>query len=424
MAAYKFQDSVDAMNERLKTPAMVIKKVIVSPLQNFFNTEASGGILLLIVTLITLGIVNSPLAELYKHFLHIPILFSVGNFVVDKDLHHVVNDGLMVLFFYTVGLEIKREMMIGELSKPKDAALPLFAALGGMVFPALFYIAFNANPETHHGWGIPMATDIAFAVGVLTLLGKRVPVAMKAFLLAFAIIDDLGAILVIALFYSTDLVMPYLGGAAAILFVLYLLQKTGLRNLFFGILCGVLVWLAFLKSGVHATIAGVILAFITPMDRQENGDNRLDHWIHALHPWVAFGIMPIFAFFNAGVSLGDLDLGTFFQSTVSQGIILGLVAGKPIGILLFCFLAVKLGLSNLPKGVRWVHLLGAGFLGGIGFTMSLFIGNLAFKNPDYETYSKGAILLASLLSGLIGFVLLKAVIEKDSKNDLSADSSC
>ena len=295
------------MKHPLKKPVDVIKKTIVSPLQRFFNTEAAGGIILLVVTVFTLGVVNSPLAEAYEHLLHIPISFQIGNFLIDKDLHHFVNDGLMVLFFYTVGLEIKREMMIGELSRPKDAALPLFAALGGMIFPAAFYLLFNANPETHHGWGIPMATDIAFAVGVLTLLGNRVPMALKAFLLAFAIIDDLGAILVIAIFYSSNLVMPYLGGAAAILFVLYVLQKAGLRNLFFGIVCGVLVWVAFLKSGIHATIAGVILAFITPMDRLENGDNRLDHWIHILHPWVAFVIMPLFAFFNAGVSLHDLQ---------------------------------------------------------------------------------------------------------------------
>ncbi|HAG91256.1 MAG TPA: Na+/H+ antiporter NhaA [Bdellovibrionales bacterium] len=388
---------------------------MVSPLQRFFNTEAAGGIILLVVTVFTLGVVNSPLAEAYEHLLHIPISFQIGNFLIDKDLHHFVNDGLMVLFFYTVGLEIKREMMIGELSRPKDAALPLFAALGGMIFPAAFYLLFNANPETHHGWGIPMATDIAFAVGVLTLLGNRVPMALKAFLLAFAIIDDLGAILVIAIFYSSNLVMPYLGGAAAILFVLYVLQKAGLRNLFFGIVCGVLVWVAFLKSGIHATIAGVILAFITPMDRLENGDNRLDHWIHILHPWVAFVIMPLFAFFNAGVSLHDLQLDAFVHSSVAQGVVLGLVFGKPIGILLFCFATVKLGLAGLPRGVGWSHLTGAGFLGGIGFTMSLFIGSLAFSHPEYEVFSKGGILVASIVAGLIGFVILKTLISKEAE---------
>lgn len=391
----------------LKAPVKIIRSTIVTPFQRFFHTEASGGVLLLVMTLLTLAVVNSPLQELYLHMLHIPITFAVGDFAINKDLHHFVNDGLMVLFFYVVGLEIKRELMIGELSKPKDAALPLFAALGGMIFPALFYIAFNANPQTHHGWGIPMATDIAFAVGVITLLGKRIPTALKAFLLAFAIIDDLGAILVIAIFYSDNLVMEYLGLAAGVLFMLYVLQKTGLRNTFFGIVCGVLVWLFFLKSGVHATIAGVILAFLTPMDRKEDGSNRLDHWIHVMHPWVAFVIMPIFAFFNAGVILGDLDLSTFFGNSVAQGVLLGLVFGKPIGIMLFCGLAIWLGLSQRPNGVSWTHLLGAGFLGGIGFTMSLFIGSLAFKNPNYEVYSKGAILIASVMAGVAGFLILK-----------------
>lgn len=395
------------MKKRFERPVHLLRTTLVSPLQRFFHTEASGGVLLPIVTIITLGIVNSPLRETYEHLLHIPITFSISSFVIDMDLHHMVNDGLMVLFFYMVGLEIKRELLVGELSRPKDAALPLFGALGGMVLPAIIYLSLNANPNTSHGWGIPMATDIAFAVGVITLLGKRIPTALKAFLLAFAIIDDLGAILVIALFYSQDIVVGYLGSAAAVLFVLFVLQKAGLRNSFFGILCGVLVWVAFLQSGIHATIAGVILAFLTPMDKQPDGSNRLDYWIRAMHPWVAFLIMPIFAFFNAGVALDDLNITTFLESPVSQGVILGLVTGKPIGIVLFCALAIWLGLSKLPNGVRWTHLIGAGFLGGIGFTMSLFVGSLAFTDPRYEIYAKGGILLASTVSGVLGYILLR-----------------
>lgn len=378
----------------------------------FFKTEAASGVLLLIVTIVTLVLVNSPLAYWHSALLQYPLF--------DKDLTHWVNDGLMVLFFYVVGLEIKKELLFGALSKPKDAALPVFAALGGMIFPALIYLAFNSKGDTQHGWGIPMATDIAFAVGVITLFGKRIPASLKAFLLAFAIIDDLGAILVIALFYSKDLAVQYLGYASAILFVLYFLSKTKFRSFVFGVLCGVAVWFCFLESGVHATIAGVILALLTPadkkVDKQGEGENRLDHWLAHLHPWVAFGIMPIFAFFNAGVNIGQLDFTSFTRSSVTLGVFLGLVIGKPVGIILFCGLARMLSLARIPRGVTWWHLLATGCLGGIGFTMSLFIGSLAFENPAYEMLSKGAILAASVVSGVLGYILLGLILRLKPKS--------
>ncbi len=382
-----------------------------SPIRKFMHIEASGGIVLLLSSIIALIASNSFLSSWYFQFINTPVSVSIGGFELTKTLLLYVNDGLMAIFFYLVGLEIKREILSGELSSPQKASFAIFAAIGGMLFPALIYVFTNLGGSYTHAWGVPMATDIAFALGILTLLGKRVPVALKIFLLALAIVDDLGAISVIALFYTEEIASNYLGFAGLAMFLLFLLNFSGLRNIAIGLALGLVTWFCFLKSGVHATIAGVMLAFLTPTYRLtqegklDKSRSMVDEYIHALHPWSAFLIMPIFAFFNAGVSVQGIGLMDVFQNPVSLGIILGLVLGNPIGITLLTFTATKLKIAEKPKDITWSQVFSVGFLAGIGFTMSLFISSLAFTGMDVEAYSKLGILTGSIIAMVLGLSL-------------------
>ena len=420
------------------------------PIQEFLHKEASGGILLIVCTIIALIWANSPFSESYFHLWHTYLSLNLGGLGLNYSLHHWINDGLMVIFFFVVGLEIKRELLVGELSSAKKAALPIAAALGGMIFPALVYVLFNAGTDGSAGWGIPMATDIAFVVGILALLGKSVPLTLKIFVLALAIVDDIGAVLVIAIFYTSDISLTSLIIGAGLLLLLVIMNRVGVRNLLIYTIVGIALWLAFLKSGVHATVAGVLLAFTIPAssrintkkftdestalikdfnDAGEHGENvltnearlsivdqienncekiltPLQRFEHGLHPWVSFLIMPIFALANAGVSIGS-GLTTALTHPISIGIILGLFFGKQIGIFGFSYLAVKLKLAAKPEGVSWKKIYAASILAGIGFTMSLFIANLAFDSEELLNIAKVGILAASLLSGVVGFLILK-----------------
>lgn len=375
--------------------------------KKLFHNDAASGVLLLFVALIALCWANSPFHEAYSAFIH----FSISG----VSLHHAVNDGLMVLFFYYVGLEIKKQIFKGELSDPKKSSFAIFAAVGGMVFPAAIYAHFNPEPPLAHGWGIPMATDIAFAVGVLALLGNRISNQLKVFLLALAIVDDLGAVLVIALFYTENLYPFYLMIALLPLAVVYFSNNKQPLPRSVLVIIGVLVWYLILKSGIHATIAGVILAFLTPFEITKNNRKHtsLDTWIYNLHPYVNFVIMPIFAFFNAGVYLGNVDFSGILHNTVSQGIILGLFLGKPLGIFITCFISTRLKIATLPQGVSWAQIFGIALVAGIGFTMSLFVSNLSFSDPSLQIYSKSGILIGSLLSGVLGYFFLNAVTRKN-----------
>lgn len=408
------------MTKMTNAENLVKKSVItmIKPIQAFMRIEASSGVLLLLTTAFALYFANSMFAETYFSFVKTPFTVTVGGFTLEKNLLLLVNDGLMAIFFFLVGLEIKRELLIGELSSVRKASFSFFAAIGGMLIPALFYVFGNIGTPAISGWGVPMATDIAFALGVLTLFGKRVPVALKIFLLALAIVDDLGAILIIALFYTSKVSVGFLALAAFVLLVLFLLNYSGFRNIGIGMLLGFVVWFCFLKSGVHATIAGVLLAFLTPAYAENDTGSEegflLDHLIHALHPWVAFMIMPIFAFFNAGVSLAGFNLGSFFESPIALGIILGLVVGKPLGIFVFTYLATKLGFTEKPENVSWTKITSVGFLAGIGFTMSLFIAGLGFDDPAMHATAKVSILMASAIAMALGsLILFLALKEKE-----------
>ena len=396
-----------------------IKRVVqtlVSPLQKFMELEASSGVCLIVATVCALALANSSFAMQYFEFIRTPFQMLVGNWVsIDKTLLLFVNDGLMAIFFFLVGLEIKQEVLIGELSSFRKASFSVFAAVGGLVVPALIYISMNHGTDSAAGWGIPMATDIAFAIGILTLIGKGVPVTLKIFLLALAIVDDLGAISVIALFYTDSIKAEYLLFAGLTLSAIFLLINAGIRNIGVGIILGTITWYCFLKSGVHATIAGVLLAFLTPSYsandkpvKNKSVKDRfvLDHLIHGLHPWVAFFIMPVFAFFNAGVSFDGVDMGALITSPITLGISLGLVLGKCLGIVGFAYAACKVGLSEQPAGTTWGQVLGVSFIAGVGFTMSLFIGSLAFSDESMITASKIGIFLGSGIAMILGAAVL------------------
>lgn len=378
-------------------------------LQRFFSNEASGGIVLIIAAVLAMLLANvSVTRDLYHAFLQTPVELRVGVLEINKNMLLWINDALMAVFFLLVGLEVKRELLQGSLASRQRAVFPIIAALGGMVVPALIYLAFNAqDPVARHGWAIPAATDIAFALGVLALLGNRVPVALKIFLMALAIIDDLGAIIIIALFYTSELSVLSLGVAAAAIAALAVLNLCNVRRIGIYVLVGMILWTAVLKSGVHATLAGVIVGFFIPLKEKEGGSpaRQLEH---VLHPWVAFMILPLFAFANAGVSLQGVTAGGL-ASTLPLGIIAGLFIGKPLGIGLFCWLAVKLKLASLPHGTTGRQIMAVGVLCGIGFTMSIFISTLAFGslNPQLIVWAKIGILTGSLLAALIGYSLLK-----------------
>lgn len=424
---------------------------IVQPVQRFIQQEKSGGLLLGISVLIALVLANTSLSHGYHHFLEQTFGFRWnGDMYFEYSVHHWINDGLMSVFFFVVGLELKREIVGGELSQPRKALLPIVAAIGGMLMPAVIYLIFNPSGEAQHGWGIPMATDIAFALGVLFLLGKKIPMALKVFLTALAIVDDLGAVLVIAFFYTSQIELTYLLAGLSLLTVMYAGNKLGVRSVLFYAVLGIGgVWTCFLLSGVHATIAAVLAAFTIPadvvikenvfiskistylqtfrnIDPSENTPTLTNEQLHvlehmneatlaatpplqrlehALHPAVSFLIIPVFAIANAGVSL-NIDFNTLFNNNIAVGTALGLLAGKVIGVVGFSYLFIRLKIAQVPEGMTLKNLFGLGFLAAIGFTMSLFITSLAFSHEEYQTQAKIGIFAASIIGGIIGYTIL------------------
>ena len=380
----------------------------------FFQLEAASGLLLIAAAVMALIINNSPLSYLYSGLLDVPVAVQVGALNIAKPLLLWINDGLMALFFLLIGLEVKREVVDGHLSKPAQVILPATAAVGGMVVPALIYWFINRdNPAAVAGWAIPTATDIAFALGVLALLGKRVPVSLKLFLMTLAIIDDLGAIIVIALFYSGTLSSVSLLLAAACLVALVAMNRLGVVKLGPYMIVGLILWVCVLKSGVHATLAGVALALCIPLRTRNAETSPLLSLEHALHPWVAYAILPIFAFANAGVSLAGMSVDSFTHP-VPMGIAVGLLLGKTVGVFGLSWLAVKLRLAALPEGAGWGQILGVAILCGIGFTMSLFVGSLAFApgSSDYAGMDRMGILTGSFFAAVIGYAVISMASRK------------
>ncbi len=432
---------------------------VVKPLSQFMHIEAASGILLLASAAVALVWANSPWAESYEHFWHTPIAISVGHFSFEKSLHFWINDGLMVLFFFVVGLEIRREMHEGELSDVKRAALPAIAAIGGMLAPAGIYLIFASRSSVAGGWGVPMATDIAFAVGVLTLLGKRVPAALRVLLLALAIIDDIGAILVIAVFLSQGVQLAGLGVAALGVLVILGMQRLGIRRAFAYVAPALVVWAGMLQAGVHPTIAGVIVGLLTPVrswfgkrgflsvakravrdlsNRERDVDQqalagalqRLNdaqrealppvvRLTTLLHGWVAFGIMPLFALANAGVNIGAVRFSGAEASVIGLGVVLGLFVGKPLGIFAACWLSVKAGICNLPRGVDWRGVTVVGMVGGIGFTMAIFVAGLALPDAQNLGVAKLSVLTASALAGLTAMVVGRFLLPSAQAKDVA-----
>ena len=461
----------DPVPEDQISPESIVTKVIsTSAFQSFFNTISNGGFLLLAAAIIAFIWSNfSP--EGYANFWHRELTITIGEASLSYSLAHWVNDGLMTLFFFTVGLEIKREMLVGGLSDPRKAALPVAAALGGMVFPALVYVVFNWGSDSMSGWGIPIATDIAFSLAILSTLGNRVPLGIRIFLTAFAIADDLGAILVIALFYTPEIHLSYLAAGAVVCLLLFALNRLWVKAWIPWIVLGVILWFLVAGSGLHATITGVILSMFIPARSRYNTDlfmrmvrEKLDsmtcegdncgytimvnrshleavHGInmacdevetplqkmeHALEPWIAYLILPLFALANSGVVLGSLNIGTMVLHPVTLGVSIGLAVGKPIGITLFTWLATKILRVDLIQGASWSMITGVGFLGGIGFTMSLFIGGLSFSDPLYQEYAKMGIISGSLIGGVCGYMLLRLTsapkrVEESSESDVDPD---
>ena len=427
-----------------------VVQTITNPIREFLKLQSASGILLFAFTVAAIVWSNSRWSDSYEEWWHTPISFGFGAIIFSKSLLHWINDGLMTVFFFVVGLEIKREILIGELSSFRKAMLPVVAAVGGMAIPALIYVGFTRGTPAVSGWGIPMATDIAFSLGVLTLLGKRVPIQLKIFLTAFAIVDDIGAVIVIAFFYASGIVWGHLAIAGFVLILLVSANWLGVRHLLLYTVLGVILWLAFLESGIHATVAGVLFAMTitarSNLDKQGflkksrsildqlEGDNPrqvtsdseerdqsmvqdpgqvdedvkspVQRFEHSLHPWVVFVIMPLFAFANAGVRFEE-GLGSMMLDSVPLGLFLGLVLGKQIGITLFSWVAVKSRLASLPSAVTWRHIYGVAWLGGIGFTMSLFIAGLAFGDGPLMGESKVGIYAASLIAGVGGWLILR-----------------
>ncbi len=443
-------------------PKYFIKKTILHPFDKFLHLESSGGILLLLATLTALLWANSPWSHYYFHIWEIPLGFSLGSSLISRPLHFWINDGLMAVFFFVVGLEIKREILAGELSSLKKCLLPILSAVGGMIVPALIYMGFNReHPTTFQGWGIPMATDIAFAIGIMALLGNRIPTSLKVFLTALAIVDDLGAVLVIAIFYTSQIGWMYLLLGLFFILVMLLMNLTGMRHPFVYAIIGIGgAWICFLFSGVHATVASVLAALAIPVrvrmnvddfvqegqkqlnhfkkheemsvlitpDQQsalhsleeltDNAQSTLQHLEDILHPWVSYVIMPLFALANAGIVL---EFGHVLNPA-SLGIVCGLFLGKPIGIALFAWMGVRLKLTSLPSDVSWKHIWGSGILAGIGFTMSIFIATLALTENSMLSSAKLAILLASLISGICGGIFL-LILSQNKQTEINQHPS-
>ena len=441
-----------------RSPVLPVDRLL-APFREFARTSASGGVLLMAAAVVALIWANSPLADAYTELRATKVSIVVGDATFSESLLHLVNDGLMAIFFLVVGLEIKREVLVGELASRRRATLPIAAAVGGAVVPAVIFLAISGGGTAGRGWGVPMATDIAFALGVLALLGSRAPVGLRVFVAALAIVDDLLAVVVIALFYTADLSLPALAAAGGLLATLVAANRIGVRRPLVYALLGVALWIAVFASGIHATVSGVLLALTIPATTRLDSDAYVDqarHLIadfegrtvggedastsehhaalweleaateraqapmlrieHALHPWVAFLIVPLFALANAGVRL-DVDLGSTLQQPIPLGVILGLVIGKQLGITLGAAAVVRAGLASLPAGVRWRHVYGAAWLGGIGFTMSLFIAGLAYGEGAAELdLAKVGILAASLIAGAGGLVILR-VAAADTPDD-------
>lgn len=394
----------------------------VARIKAFFELEAAGGIVLALAAILAMIVANSPLHDLYHAFIHAPVSVQIGQFSIDKDAHHWINDGLMAIFFFLVGLELKREALVGELSDVKQIILPALCAVGGMIAPALVYAAFNhGNADLMKGWAIPTATDIAFAIGVLSLLGNKVPNSLKVFLVSIAIFDDLGAIIIIALFYTSELSWASLAIAAVCLPLLFLLNRMNTVRLTPYLLIGLVLWAAMLKSGVHATLAGVLLAFFIPLKNTKDPEHSpLEELEHDLHNTVAFGILPLFAFANAGISLAGANLDSLFHS-VPLGIGVGLLIGKQLGVMIPLLIFIKLKLASLPKGTTFMQVYGVSLLCGIGFTMSLFVSGLAFGSEMDGFDPRLGIILGSVISGILGYLVLRANI-KDADHPTFAKS--
>lgn len=390
---------------------------MIAALQDFLRLETAGGMVLMAASVLAMIVANGPLTTAYLAMLDLPFQITLGGVGLAKPLILWINDGLMAVFFLLVGLELKRELVVGHLSSLRKASLPAIAALGGMLVPALLYTAFNrGDAEAMRGWAIPTATDIAFALGVLSLLGNRVPAALKAFLLSIAIFDDLGAIVIIALFYTAELSLLSLGIAGVCIAGLWLMNRAGVVRPAAYILLGIPLWVAVLKSGVHATLAGVVLAMfipLRPVSGKTEEESPAAHLEHSLHPWVAFGVLPVFAFANAGVPLAGLAPSDITHP-VPLGIMAGLFLGKQVGVFSFSWLGVKLGLASRPEGVAWSTLYGAALLCGIGFTMSLFIASLGFEGvrQPWLGLERLGILLGTLVSGVVGYLVLRSTLRQ------------
>ncbi|EDP60270.1 Na+/H+ antiporter NhaA [Vibrio sp. AND4] len=384
-------------------------------IRDFFKMESAGGILLVIAAAIAMTIANSPLGESYQAILH--------SYIFGMSVSHWINDGLMAVFFLLIGLEVKRELLEGALKSKETAIFPAIAAVGGMLAPALIYVAFNASDaEAISGWAIPAATDIAFALGIMALLGKRVPISLKVFLLALAIIDDLGVVVIIALFYTGDLSTMALLVGFVMTGVLFMLNAKEVTKLTPYLIVGAILWFAVLQSGVHATLAGVVIGFAIPLKGKKGEHSPLKHMEHALHPYVAFGILPLFAFANAGISLEGVSMSGL-TSMLPLGIAFGLLVGKPLGIFSFSWVAVKLGIAKLPQGINFVHIFAVSVLCGIGFTMSIFISSLAFANvsPEFDTYARLGILMGSTTAAIIGYALLHFSLPKKAATEVASE---
>jgi len=387
----------------------------VKMIKEFFRLEASAGILLGMTALVAILVENSPLRSFYGYLLNTPVIIQIGSFAINKPLLLWINDGLMAIFFLLVGLEIKREILEGQLSSKEQVILPVIAAFGGLALPAVIYSYFNFGTENINGWAIPAATDIAFALGVITLLGKRVPQSLKICLVAIAIIDDLAAIVIIALFYTKSLSIISLAFTSIAILSLYILNKRGVTKITPYIIVGIFLWVCVLKSGVHATLAGVVIALFIPLRAKNKlGGSPARSLEHGLHPWVAYAILPIFAFANAGVSLTGLSLEMLLHP-ITLGISLGLFFGKQIGIMLSTFICITLKICKLPENTNWSQYYAMSLITGIGFTMSLFIGTLAFDDIQTQTYVRLGVILGSVLSAISGYFLLKITCKPDSK---------
>lgn len=387
--------------ESERTPLTLFKE--------FIKLESSAGIILFATAMLAMIINNTPLAYYYDSFFSTKISLSIGQFQLSKPLLLWINDGFMAVFFLLVGLEIKREMFEGELNSVAKSILPAIAAVGGMLVPALIYVCFNsADAQALKGWAIPTATDIAFSLGILSLLGSRIPVSLKIFLTALAIFDDIGAIIVIAIFYTAHISITLLLVALFMVLILFLLNRFKVSRMGAYFIVGIILWICVLKSGIHATLAGIVLAFAIPLKSKSESEKSMLHQLeHQLHPWVAFGILPLFAFANAGVSLSGLTFAHVFSS-IPLGIAAGLFIGKQIGVWLFTMLGVRLGIAQLPAGVTSVGVYGAGLLAGVGFTMSLFIGTLAFPSyGPHAAYVRIGVIAGSIFSGVFGYLVLR-----------------